>query len=282
MPFSARQGLFHQVAAAGIDTDVATWAASVAIADGQALEAGVISAVDTYVKGIKADGNWTNIDQLLLLSCARTLSGAAVALKGNNPTFTNFVSGDYNRTHGLTGNEPNSAIITTNYLMNTWSANDIFVGVYQSQDRVNRSVTGQSNEAYFGALENVNGQGTFSFHIWNNWGNAGQRVLPGRFFSSTVTGTGSVGTFLAPNLLGLYSLSSDTTAVHYFNGPGGSRTESQAQGTPDARSLQYYSEEPGTYYTGRLFMGVAASFISHSQMDSRTDTLYSDIQALGL
>lgn len=284
MPFSARQGLFAQ-AEAGIDADVATWAASVATADGQALEAGVITAVDTYVKGIKADGNWNNIDQLLLLSCARTLSGAAVALKGNNPTFNNFVSGDYNRTHGLTGNHNNSAIITTNYTMNYWNQSNIFVGAYQTQDRLNRTSPNPNtgNQAFFGGLEG-NQAVSYSFHLWNNYVNASTRYLPGRFFNTNVTGSAGGGNsnYLSPVNNGLYSLSSDTTGVHYFNAPSGTRTESQTANNPSNNSLQYYSEESGIYYTGRLFMGVAASFINHSQMDSRTDTLYSDIQALGI
>ncbi len=100
MPFSARQGLFGQAAVA-IDTDVATWAASVATADGQALEDGVINAVNTFVTGVKSDGDWTNLDQILILNSVRTLAGAAVPLKGTTPTFYNFVSGNLNRTTGL-------------------------------------------------------------------------------------------------------------------------------------------------------------------------------------
>jgi hypothetical protein len=203
-----------------------------------------------------------------------------VALKGNNPTFVNFVSGDYNRTHGLTGNYTNQAKITTNYLMNNWANNDIFVGAYQTQDRVNRSTTLKSNEAFFGGLEGSTAQ-SWAFQLWNNWGQTGTRYLPGRFFNTTVGGTGG-STYLAPNLLGLYSLSSDTTNVHYYNGPGGTRTETFNVNPPINNSLQFYSEEPGIFYSGRLFMGVSADFINHSQMDSRTDTLYSDIQALGL
>jgi hypothetical protein len=86
------------------DTDAAAYIAAVEAADGQALETGVRSAINTFVFGCKADGIWSAIKASCILAGARTLTGALVPLVGTAPTNNNFVSGDYNRKTGLAGN----------------------------------------------------------------------------------------------------------------------------------------------------------------------------------
>ena len=94
------------VGAAGpsFDTDAAAYIAAVEAADGQALEAATQTAINTFVVGCKADGNWNAIKASCILAGARTLSGALVPLAGPAPTNNNFVSADYNRVTGLIGN----------------------------------------------------------------------------------------------------------------------------------------------------------------------------------
>jgi hypothetical protein len=87
-----------------IDPDAAAYIAAVEAADGQALEPGVIIAINNFVAGCKSDGIWTAIKASCILAGARTLSGALVPLVGGAPTNNNFVSGDYNRKTGLVGN----------------------------------------------------------------------------------------------------------------------------------------------------------------------------------
>jgi hypothetical protein len=88
-----------------IDPDAAVYLSRVEDADGQALEAGVRTAVDQFVLGCKADGIWDAIKASCIMAGARTLAGALVPLKGTAPTNVNFnfVSGDYNRKTGLKG-----------------------------------------------------------------------------------------------------------------------------------------------------------------------------------
>ena len=86
------------------DADVVAYILAVESADGQQLEAGVISAVDSFVTGCKADGIWSAIKASCILAGARTLNGALVPLAGTAPTNYNFVTGDYNRETGLKGN----------------------------------------------------------------------------------------------------------------------------------------------------------------------------------
>jgi hypothetical protein len=85
------------------DADATAYLAAVQAADGQVLEPAVRLAVNTFVKGCKADGIWNAIKASCILAGARTLNGALVPLVGTAPTNFNFVSGDYNRKTGLVG-----------------------------------------------------------------------------------------------------------------------------------------------------------------------------------
>jgi hypothetical protein len=91
-------------AGASIDPDAAAYITAVETADGQALEAGVKTAINDFVVGCKADGIWSALKASCILAGARTLNGALVPLVGVAPTNFNFVSGDYNRKTGLVGN----------------------------------------------------------------------------------------------------------------------------------------------------------------------------------
>jgi hypothetical protein len=86
-----------------LDPDAAAYITAVETADGQALEAGVVTAINDFVVGCKADGVWNAIKASCILAGARTLGGALVPLTGAAPTNFNFVSGDYNRKTGLKG-----------------------------------------------------------------------------------------------------------------------------------------------------------------------------------
>ena len=73
--------------------------------DNQALEPATRMAINSFVKGCKADGIWPAIKASCILAGARTLTGALVPLVGAAPTNVGpFVSGDYNRKTGLVGN----------------------------------------------------------------------------------------------------------------------------------------------------------------------------------
>lgn len=85
------------------DSDVSSYILAVEAADGQQLEDGVITAVESFVLGCKIDGIWSALKASCILAGARTLSGALVPLVGTAPTSFNFVSSDYNRETGLKG-----------------------------------------------------------------------------------------------------------------------------------------------------------------------------------
>jgi hypothetical protein len=86
------------------DNDANAYLLAVESADGQELESGVITAVESFITGCKSDGIWSALKASCILAGARTLSGALVPLVGSAPTNLNFVSGDYDRKTGLLGN----------------------------------------------------------------------------------------------------------------------------------------------------------------------------------
>ena len=87
------------------DADAVAYIAAVEAADGQALESATRMAINSFVKGCKADGIWPAIKASCILAGARTLTGALIPLAGTAPTNVGpFVSGDYNRKTGLVGN----------------------------------------------------------------------------------------------------------------------------------------------------------------------------------
>jgi hypothetical protein len=95
--------LFPAAAGGATDPDAAAYIAAVEAEDGDVLEAGVVTAIDNFVIGCKADGIWAAIKACCILAGARTLDGALVPLVGPAPTNFNFLAGDYNRAAGLKG-----------------------------------------------------------------------------------------------------------------------------------------------------------------------------------
>lgn len=87
----------------GFDSDTITYINGVEGADNQTLEWNTRMAFDRFIKGCKRDGIWNAISSSCILAGARTLDGALTPLKGPSPTNYNFVSGDYDRKTGLTG-----------------------------------------------------------------------------------------------------------------------------------------------------------------------------------
>lgn len=84
------------------DPDAADYFSRIAAAGSTITQANK-TAVDTFIKGCKADGIWSAIKASCLLAGPDDLTGALVPLVGAAPTNINFVSGDYNRVTGLIG-----------------------------------------------------------------------------------------------------------------------------------------------------------------------------------
>jgi len=87
------------------DADAIDYLSRMATADGAGVETGVAVAVDAFFRDTKASGVFDALEACCILAGARTLAGALVPVVGDAPTnvANGFVSGDYSRTDGLTG-----------------------------------------------------------------------------------------------------------------------------------------------------------------------------------
>ena len=125
------------------DPDARDYILRVEAADGQPLESQVRGAINSFVIGCKADGNWNSIVTSCIMAGARTVAGAIVPLKGNAPTNNNFVSGDYSRKLGLLGNDSDK-YLATGYNNNdtiNFPQNDSHISCYVSASQTDASGT---------------------------------------------------------------------------------------------------------------------------------------------
>jgi hypothetical protein len=113
------------------DNDANAYLLSVEQADGQELESGVITAVESFITGCKADGIWSALKSSCILAGARSLSGALVPLVGTAPTNNNFVTSNYNRETGLKGGSPKRLI--ANRLNNADPQNSKHLAVWKTE-----------------------------------------------------------------------------------------------------------------------------------------------------
>ena len=201
------------------DPDAWAYILAVQDADAQSLETGVQRAIDTFVKGCKADGIWTAIKASCILAGARTLSGALIPLVGTAPTNVNFVSGDYNRKTGLVGNG------STKYL-NSNRANDT-----DPQDN-NHNACWVSTPAAVGAL------------MTSSSGNAGQNYMDTDSSTSTrfyirdsISGVGVSGTIVA----GFYGHKLNSGSQMAYRCPQGNGTSAATSQTPESRNVFLYT-----------------------------------------
>lgn len=129
------------------DADAVAYIAAVEAADGQALETATRMAINSFVKGCKADGIWPAIKASCILAGARTLTGALVPLAGTAPTSFNFVDGDYNRKTGLKG-DGSTKYLNSNYAFNSGNQNNAHVSVYIAEQESLKAAEFIGNSAF--------------------------------------------------------------------------------------------------------------------------------------
>ena len=166
----------------GYDVNAAAYIAAVEAADGQALEAGVKTAINTFVVGCKADGIWNAIKASCILSGARTLDGALVPLVGAAPTSFNFVSGDYNRKTGLVG-DGIAKYLNSNRNCNADPQNSYSTSIWISS----AGTPSNSIQAYLGTDSTLNG-GTSQGIAFSQLFTRNRNINSILFAASTATG----------------------------------------------------------------------------------------------
>ena len=256
------------------DSNAASYIAAVEAADGQALEAGVRTAINNFVVGCKSDGIWTAIKSSCILAGARTLAGALTPLTGTAPTNNGFVSGDYNRETGLLGNG-SSKYLDSNRANNADGQNSAHVSVYASTWGTTTSTTkfpigrqiGGFNERALAAGTAVNS------------GNLSARVQSTNAFASH-------GSARVAGFVGASRVASGTVTVR---NNGSTTSVSQTSTTPSSPTLFVFAASNGTtpgdggtasaWDDSRLAFYSIGSGLDLALLDSRVTTLMTDLAA---
>ena len=227
------------------DADALSYITAVELADGQALEDNVKTAINTFVVGLKTDGLWDAMKSSVIMAGARTLNGALVPLKGAAPTNVNFVSLDYDRKTGLVG-DGQTKYLETARLVNDDPQNDNHVAVYATT-LGNQNFWGNPGVARHDATATV-GRNRYS------GGGGGQ-------WPSSITNTG---------LIGLSRDNQNTTSSR-INQTTGSIT--QGAGVPPAEALRFFRSGQGVYGTSRFAFYSIGESLDLALLDARVTTL---------
>lgn len=239
------------------DADVNNYILAVESADGQQLEEGVITAVETFVVGCKSDGIWSAIKASCILAGARTLSGALVPLVGTAPTNFNFVSADYDRETGLKGNG------STKYLNANRNANadpqdsyhhSVYVSVAPSIT-VSRSFIG-----YSAAPQSFLDSATTS-------------ALSSRLRSGTTRSVGGQAT-----ALGLKGQSRATSTAYTIRSGGTNFAQTSTSSASPSISTEIF-RRGGNPTDARLSFYSIGESIDLALLDTRVSTLMTDLAA---
>lgn len=246
------------------DADANAYLLAVEAADGQELEAGVITAVETFVLGCKSDGIWSAIKSSCILAGARTLSGALVPLVGSAPTNFNFVSGDYNRETGLKGNG-STKYLNSNRAGNADLQNFVHISVYESERHGGASNT---NIGYYQTSPVI-----LSMIYQNNTNT--NSLLYSRLNSSSFDQS-SIGS--TPGFIGLSRNNASTIDILH---PTGSKTASLPSLTPPSLNYKVFAinqnNSPTLASKCRMSFYSIGEAINLSNLKSRVSTLMTDL-----
>jgi hypothetical protein len=245
------------------DPDAAAYIAAVEAADGQALEAAVRAAINSFVVGCKANGIWTAIKASCILAGARTLTGALVPLVGTAPTNVGglFVSGDYNRKTGLVGNG-STKYLDSNYAIPTANQNNVHAACRAS--------------SISGAAQFLLGDNTGSGQITTNISvGAGTAQVFSRANQNAQNTTSE-----AP-AEGVYGVSRSGAASYSLRFNGSTRSVTESSATPAGFNIGLFSrtQTPAAFFAGRLAFYSIGESLDLALLDTRVTALINAIAA---
>ena len=230
-------------------------------ADGQALEGGVKTAYDAFIRGCKSDGIWDAIKASCILAGARTLSGALVPLKGAAPTNYNFVAGDYSRTTGLKG-DGLSKYLNTNRNNTADPQNNQHLAVW-----VTLSATGFPACPIAGRLS----AGIGSTQIINTAVSTQTLSRSPDGITNDVLGTFS----------GFNGISRSVSSSYAARMNGANYNYTSASTTPSSTNVIVFARSNGTqsFHNGIISFYSVGESLDLAALDSRISTLMSDLAA---
>ena len=236
------------------DADATAYLAAVQAADGQVLEPAVRLAVNSFIKGCKADGIWTAIKASCILSGARTLAGALIPLAGTAPTNFNFVDGDYNRKTGLVGNG-STKYLNSNRNNNADPQNSKHISAYAT------TVSSVGNSCYVGMPA-----ATGSTHLSPTVANVA--ILGGRINSASGIGTS------AANTAGLVAFNRSTSTGFVARGGGSTTAEvANTSATPASGNVLVFDGLTGGKSAARIAFYSIGESLDLALLDTRVTTL---------
>lgn len=238
------------------DADATTYIAAVEAADGQSLESGVKTAINDFVVGCKADGNWSSLKASCILAGARTLAGALVPLAGTAPTNFNFVSADYNRKTGLVGNG-STKYLDTNRAGNADPQNSAHMSVYAS--------TINTGTLWYGGSDN-SGTGATAFYSVNTNFIEAKNRNPATSYQEKAVSVGFIGTSRA------------SSVSFTIRSSGSNLTKTSTSQTPASANYGIFlslGTSPGAYGNGRYAFYSIGEAVDLALLDTRLTTLMS-------
>ena len=251
--------------APAFDADAQAYITAVETEDTQALEAGVKTAINSFVVGAKADGVWTAIKSSNILAGARTLNGALVPLKGTAPTNFNFVSGDYNRKTGLVG-DGSTKYLNSNRNNNADPQNNRHLTTYAN-------LTSSDNQLFAGGRSA--GTGTGAAFVGFLGAVPRFRCIPNTD-TSEVSGAASVGTAT------LFGFSRNNGSNYTARVSGSSASINSTSTTPNNIDLFIFAQNnqniaPATFSNARLAFYSIGESLDLALLDARVTQLITDL-----
>jgi hypothetical protein len=247
------------------DADAQAYLRAVEIADQQPLEAGVVTAVDNFVVGCKADGIWSAIKASCILAGARTLAGALVPLVGTAPTNFNFVAGDYDRETGLVGDGSTKYLDSNrNNNHDPQDSNHNAVYVTNIGTTAGMRIIG-GNTVIYGTGDNV--IGTVSNDVFVRQRNSGANTGLG-----IVTNNSLLGVSRSASASYIARISNTSTSI------------SQSSQSPSSADVRIFGGGSGAEaiaapFDGRLAFYSIGESLDLTLLDARVTTLMSDLAA---
>jgi hypothetical protein len=239
------------------DADANAYLLAVESADGQELEGGVITAVESFVVGCKADGIWSAIKASCILAGARTLSGALVPLVGTAPTNANFVSGDYNRETGLKGNG-STKYLNSNRNNNTDPQNSRHMAVFRT--------TSESRTATRFSMATPNGTGMGQLVTTTNL----------RIFRSAGADYQLADTTTISGFWGHTRNASSQMQARY---KGSTNTSNIVSQLPLNVTIQVFARSGGSHSDAQISFYSIGEHLDLALLDTRVSTLMTDLAA---
>jgi len=228
-----------------------------------------ITAIDRFVKGLKEDGIYTDLQAACVMAGWSNLAGALTPLKGAAPTNANFLNADLDRGIGLKGNG-SSKYLDSNRNNNADGQDDAHRAVWVS----NAATSTASGPATYPVYV-----GTGAFNGSDNVGRL--QSNSNNFFhrSRSLTQTFTPG---AASVTGLLGTNRDSSSGYTLRISGVDNAISVASQTPLSSSLNVYKATADniTYSNATIAFYSIGSATDLALLDARVSTLMADLRAI--